>query len=292
MYVALPGRSPSAVSHTGTVCKCQTIRSPRLTRTPTSSAAVVAVTLLARKCQRSVQCRGLKKDQQAVLAENPRQLRESEAVQSEAPRQVPKVLSAAPLPAKANGLPAPRTAAPEADMLVRILAVLPYLLPVLDAWRFFGVGISAEVWPSLYTEWMSLVSQPMLQDLLPLLDSAQPFVLFLMPAIAVQRRLAPLLRFNLNQAFVIDLALCILFHCSSLVRWLSLQAGTEIYVPSAAEPPVMPGGRVVLLVVLCLLYCVLQTLAGSFPDGIPAISAEARKSMGSVNRIQMKRERN
>lgn len=164
-----------------------------------------------------------------------------------------------------------------------LCCMLPYLLPLLDCWRFFGLALAQQLCPSLAVEWTSFLQQTMLEDILPILEFAQPLVLFAMPTIAVQRRLLQLLRFNLNQAFVIDLGVCLTFHASCFSRWLSLQRGDQIYVPLQAELPVMPGSRAILLLFgACLLYCISSTALGSYPDGIPSISVEAKKSLGSL----------
>ena len=173
---------------------------------------------------------------------------------------------------------------PVMDHSLRLLATLPYLLPAIDAWCFFGVGIAYEAWPALYMEWMSL-SAEMPQDCHYICAALYPVLLFGMPLIAGRRWLPELLRFNLNQAFLFSGILRLAFHLSSFSRWLAfLCAGDEaVYVPAAAEPPLMPGGHVLLpLMVACIVYSIYCTLCeGSSPDKIPLISAEARRSLGT-----------
>lgn len=128
-----------------------------------------------------------------------------------------------------------------------LCCMLPYLLPLLDCWRFFGLALAQQLCPSLAVEWTSFLQQTMLE------------------------------------AFVIDLGVCLTFHASCFSRWLSLQRGDQIYVPLQAELPVMPGSRAILLLFgACLLYCISSTALGSYPDGIPSISVEAKKSLGSL----------
>eukprot|EP00439_Symbiodinium_sp_Y106_P054976 s1822_g7.t1 len=213
---------------------------------------------------------------------------------------------------------------PVMDHSLRLLATLPYLLPAIDAWRFFGVGIAFEAWPALYMEWTSLATEvpddfphifgalyPVLLFGMPLIAGRRrlpvllrmnlnqaflfsgilclafhlPVLLFGMPLIAGRRRLPVLLRMNLNQAFLFSGILCLAFHLSSFSRWLAfLCAGDDaVYVPAAAEPPLMPGGHVLLpLMVACIVYSIYCTLCkGSSPDKIPFISAEARRSLGT-----------
>ncbi|CAE7254268.1 unnamed protein product [Symbiodinium sp. CCMP2592] len=164
---------------------------------------------------------------------------------------------------------------------VRILAMLPYFLPVLDALRFFGAGLASEHLPSYYLACTSVLSA-IPQDFRELLDVGQPLLLFAMPTIAVRRQLPELLRFNLNQAFLLDLATCIAFHLSSFARWMTLQSESAFYVPTAAEPPLMPFSNVVLLLLsACTIYSMCCTLSGTTPEGIPYLSAEARRSLGT-----------
>ena len=173
---------------------------------------------------------------------------------------------------------------PVMDHSLRLLATLPYLLPAIDAWRFFGVGIASEAWPALYMEWTSLATE-VPDDFPHIFGALYPVLLFGMPLIAGRRRLPVLLRMNLNQAFLFSGILCLAFHLSSFSRWLAfLCAGDDaVYVPAAAEPPLMPGGHVLLpLMVACIVYSIYCTLCkGSSPDKIPFISAEARRSLGT-----------
>ncbi|CAE7359719.1 unnamed protein product [Symbiodinium sp. CCMP2592] len=173
---------------------------------------------------------------------------------------------------------------PVMDHSLRLLATLPYLLPAIDAWRFFGVGIAFEAWPALYMEWTSLATE-VPEDFPCIFAALYPVLLFGMPLIAVRRWLPELLRVNLNQAFLFSGILCLAFHLSAFSRWLAfLCAGDDaLYVPAAAEPPLMPGGHVLLpLMAACIVYSIYCTLCrGTFPDKIPFISAEARRSLGT-----------
>ncbi|CAE7270411.1 unnamed protein product [Symbiodinium natans] len=172
---------------------------------------------------------------------------------------------------------------PVMDHSVRLLATLPYLLPAIDAWRFFGVGVASEAWPALFLEWTSLATE-VPQDLHYVLAALYPVVLFAMPLIAVRRCLPQLLRLNLNQAFLFSGILGLAFHLSSFCRWLGcLCADDAVYVPAAAEPPLLPCSHVLLpLMVACIVYSIYCTLCrGSSPDRIPYISAEARRSLGT-----------
>ena len=97
----------------------------------------------------------------------------------------------------------------------------------------------------------------------------------MMAQIATRRRLPRLLRFNIYQAFLLDLLTCIAFHASSFAHWLAQSTGHAIYVPTEAEPTILPGTQLVLLLLaICMAYSVCSTLStGSAPNRIPYISA-------------------
>merc|ERR1719171_1594453 len=125
------------------------------------------------------------------------------------------------------------------------------------------------------------------EDFWNLAACLQPVVLFAMPPLASSRRLPHILRFNLLQAFILDLLLCVA-HCASALASLALAqtvpmvASPEaLYVPHLTGPSLMPGGEVVCAVLAaCVAYSVLCTLLGILPDGIPYVSGEATKSVG------------
>lgn len=265
-----------------------------------SSLQAVLGLLAGRVCVRGmsqrVRCRGLDEERAEQLLSRAIKLREEVAELEREAAVHPRVAGDSEEEGDSEGEPEPIEAlqrvAPRARLLdlpellpqwLLLCSTFPYLLPALDAWRFFGQGLALRLCPSLAWEWTCFMQDAMpFPDLLPMLEILQPLLLFAMPAIAVQRRLPRLLRFNLNQAFVIDLVLCLSFHASSFSRWLALQRGDAFYVPSEAELPQMPGSRAILLLFgVCLLYCVSRTACGAFPDGIPYISAQAKKSMGS-----------
>eukprot|EP00913_Durusdinium_trenchii_P025930 g24331.t1 len=240
-----------------------------------SSLQAVLGLLAGRVCVRGmsqrVRCRGLDEERAEQLLSRAIKLREEVAELEREAAVHPRVAGDSEEEGDSEGrrrepepIEALQRVAPRARLLdlpellpqwLLLCSTFPYLLPALDAWRFFGQGLALRLCPSLAWEWTCFMQDAMpFPDLLPMLEILQPLLLFAMPAIAVQRRLPRLLRFNLNQAFVIDLA----------------------------ELPQMPGSRAILLLFgVCLLYCVSRTACGAFPDGIPYISAQAKKSMGS-----------
>lgn len=206
-----------------------------------------------------------------------------------------------PLPPKLGtkpGSPAPQTSveAPSqeaardveavGDWPVRLLAIAPYALPALDAIYLFGASFAVQHAPDLYSAGIAFSAQ-VPRDFWDLMVGVQPLVLFGMPVIAVRRRLPTLLRFNLNQAFVLDLMAHSAHLAATTAGWLSSRARGEdmLYVPVAAEPKVVPAGDVLLVIVaLCLVYSVASTLLGEVPRRLPAISMEADRSLGSLQR--------
>jgi len=210
-----------------------------------------------------------------ALAEIVRREREAEAEQDRRARLV-------------RQKPAVNTELPEevepCSFLWRFFALLPYLLPVLDACRLFGPGLAFDH-PDFYKAGCSMLDSLIGQDMQDLIDWMMPFLVFAMPTMAVQRRLPQLMRFNLNQAFVFDLVLFTAYYAASCIRWLSfLMAGDDaFYVPAGVEPVLLPGSQVVMfLLALCLMYSTTVTLfQGMMPRHIPFISDEAAKSLGT-----------
>eukprot|EP00438_Fugacium_kawagutii_P035104 Skav206855 [mRNA] locus=scaffold1667:134624:149376:+ [translate_table: standard] len=242
------------------------------------SGAVMATALAAARMPR-VRCRGVKEDKKSSLLPGT-QLPPEKLQQLE--QHLDSQVQAGLDRAEGTKMKPYRVEMPQLPQWLLFCCMLPYVLPALDCWRFFGLALSQQLCPSLALEWTSFLQQTMLEDLQPVVEVLQPVLLFAMPAIAVRRSLPQLLRFNLNQAFLIDLGVCVAFHASCFSRWLSLQRGDQIYVPSDAELPVMPGSKAILLFCgISLLYCVCSTLLGAFPDAIPTISVEAKKSLGS-----------
>lgn len=128
------------------------------------------------------------------------------------------------------------------------------------------------------------------QDLEHVYAALHPLLLFMMAQIATRRRLPRLLRFNIYQAFLLDLLTCIAFHASSFAHWLAQSTGHAIYVPTEAEPTILPGTQLVLLLLaICMAYSVCSTLStGSAPNRIPYISAAST----SICLIKIKKIKN
>lgn len=166
---------------------------------------------------------------------------------------------------------------------VRLCAVAPYVPPVLEGLRLFGAAFAVAHAPAAYAagaEWHGQLPRE-LWDLVPL---AQPLLLFAMPTLAVRRQLPRLLRFNLNQAFILSVLLLAAYAASVCLRWLGDAAAGEeaLYVPAAAQPAALPGNEAALVALaVSVMYSVACTLAGQEPAGIPVVSAEAVRSLGT-----------
>jgi hypothetical protein len=178
-------------------------------------------------------------------------------------------------------------------------------LVFLDGLRIFGPAFAAAHDASLLGVFSDI--NAMVPDVMParLMFFVQPLIVLCMPALAVQRKLPAMVRFNLNQAFVLDLTLAL----SQIASWSVRQAsGWEAKVMAKAhrygdgvlttpqkDLPSMPGNELILAALFAVTaYCVASTLLGQTPDAIPGISREASRSLGTQGRVrtitEMKRE--
>jgi len=179
---------------------------------------------------------------------------------------------------------------------VRMVALLPYILPLLDGFKLFGQGwvfyhVSPLAWQTCIAPYSSLPDEVAWCVLL-----IPPVLMWSMPSIAVKRRLPQLLRFNLNQAFTINLMLWVAHSACSMAQYMTSSTLNEQVdvlatlneqgnmLSTIAEPSLLPGTDVTLFVLLsCILYSLGYTLlSGQKPDGIPFVSAQAERSLGKV----------
>jgi len=166
----------------------------------------------------------------------------------------------------------------------RFCAILPYLVPAIDACQRFGLAVAFQRVPELHTSLVELGAGcpseiQFAMAVAPML--AFPFLSIL----ANQRRLPQLIRFNLFQAWIFELMVLIGCAGSSALHWLSIQFGSEevLYVPAGVQPTEMPGGEVIFLMAVAgVVYSVACTLLGKLPEHVPLISSEAMKSMGTA----------
>lgn len=160
---------------------------------------------------------------------------------------------------------------------VRLLALFPYALPLVSVLMAFGPAAAYAYAPEVYT---ALQTVPrVLTDVWPWIH---PLLLMAVGQLAVPRRNPELLRFNLNQAYVLDLLLLAGQALSGAVLLLSSSfASSEAYLPEALQPPTMPFCELILpLTVLMVGYSSASTLMGVLPSRIPWVSARAAESLG------------
>lgn len=150
----------------------------------------------------------------------------------------------------------------------RAASVLAYLLPLLDSLRF-GLPVIA-LFPMLQPVFTFLLPALHIMNVIPL----GQFVVFIaMQTVAANAELPALLRFNVKQAIVLDVAMFLPNLLAFLINWVS---GGDL----APEFEAFAGALVFLPMLACVAYAVLCTLGGAAPRGIPAISEAAERSLG------------
>lgn len=169
----------------------------------------------------------------------------------------------------------------DTSMWVRFCAILPYAFPLVDTIRVFGSAIALTA--VLRQDATLLCAHVFPDSLVPLAEFVMPLLVLAMPTLAVTRRRPELLCFNLNQAFVLELAVLAARLFASLTSWFVTQATWADAMGVPVIPELLPGTDVfVVLMACCVLYSVSHTAMGMLPDAIPYVSAEARKSMGTM----------
>lgn len=158
----------------------------------------------------------------------------------------------------------------------RCLAVLPYLLPLVTA-----LSLAAEEYPIETVPLVAVVS-------LPLLSSwySWHWILALwMSRLANKRRLPLVQRFNIQQAFTLDLLLvlgaCLCSWFSGPTKYADVHVLDQVVKYRTSEPRLELEGML-LCVLGCILYSTFATLLGSIPDGIFFVSDQARRSLGRM----------
>jgi len=167
-------------------------------------------------------------------------------------------------------LPAPNA---DARIETRCLAVLPYLIPLVSA-----ICVAAPWHPTAFT----FAPWPLLSAWL----SWHWVIALMMTRVANQRKLPLILRFNIQQAFTVNLLLMI---TASLSSWIYGEAQCpEVHMLSRVmyrTPEATPIEGVLLLTLGCLAYSVVVTLLGRLPDGIFFVSEQARHSLGRMRPV-------
>eukprot|EP00930_Biecheleria_cincta_P103352 TRINITY_DN9530_c0_g1_i1.p1 TRINITY_DN9530_c0_g1~~TRINITY_DN9530_c0_g1_i1.p1 ORF type:complete len:473 (-),score=87.93 TRINITY_DN9530_c0_g1_i1:278-1648(-) len=143
----------------------------------------------------------------------------------------------------------------------RILACLPYLLPLGEAFRLaYPLAVAFPIFAILFGP-VAIVAE--LINAFPLGAS---LILLVFIVLAQSKDQVPrLTRFNLEQAVLLDIAMTI----PTLIL-------TALGSSGAAEPAFLLGGLTFLGVFAITAYCAATTLEGKEPDGIPVISKTAK----------------
>jgi len=167
-------------------------------------------------------------------------------------------------------LPTPNT---DKRIETRCLAVLPYLIPLVST-----ICVAAPWHPTAFTFAPWALLSPWL--------SWHWVIAFMMTRVANQRKLPLILRFNIQQAFTVDLLLMI---TASLSSWICGEAQyPEVHTLSGVmyrTSEASPIDGVLLLTLGCLAYSVLVTLLGRLPDGIIFVSEQAKHSLGRMRPV-------
>jgi hypothetical protein len=165
----------------------------------------------------------------------------------------------------------------DTSWLVRLVALVPYVLPAIDSCRMFGEALGLQ----------SLAGVDLHGSLLgDFWGFMAPVLLFLMPMISAQWRLPVLLRYNLNQAYILQLLnyVALAHSWSAVLINACLASGEAVRVQELVHPTLLPGAELVLLAnALCMAYAAGATLLGLVPEHIPVISGEARRSLDSMS---------
>jgi hypothetical protein len=160
---------------------------------------------------------------------------------------------------------------------VRLVALVPYMLPAVDSCRMFGEALGLQ----------SLAGVDLHGGLLAnFWGFMAPVLVFLMPMISSQWRLPMLLRYNLNQAYIFQLLnyIALAHSWSAVLIQTCLANGEAVQVQELVHPTVLPGAELVLLAnALCVAYSAGATLLGVVPEHVPVISREARRSTDHMN---------
>jgi hypothetical protein len=159
----------------------------------------------------------------------------------------------------------------DTSLSTRVLSCLAYLLPLMDSLRF-GLPIAA-MFPVLQPLF-GLVLVPMaILNVIPF--GLGQLLLFLgMQSLSGNPELPLLLRFNLSQAIVLDIALFLpnaLFGLAELFGQGALGGSGGLL-----------ASGVFLLLIGAITYAVACSLSGEKPDGIPTISDFTRRALGPI----------
>jgi hypothetical protein len=150
----------------------------------------------------------------------------------------------------------------------RIYSVLPYLLPFLDALPY-GKPLLSQIGDSNF--FVQLVA--VLYNLYNQIPFSGLVAFFALNIISNNLQLNRLIRFNLQQAILLDIALII----------PGVLGGTAAaLLPDAAQLALPASTLTFALISLLLLYCAGSSLLGVTPNRIPIVSSQVESRMPSV----------
>lgn len=162
----------------------------------------------------------------------------------------------------------------DVSIQARCIASLTYLLPLISAVSLGMSGYARDF--------------AMLSAFTPFLNSWMWWhwiLALMMSSIANRRKLPLILRFNLQQAFTLNLLLVSLGSCLSILQGPAQYTEMYLFDKIVRYPSSEPQYQLaaLLLFTCCLIaYSVCTTLIGCLPDSIPFISSTARKSLGKL----------
>mmetsp|Transcript_9194 Transcript_9194/g.14612 ORF Transcript_9194/g.14612 Transcript_9194/m.14612 type:complete len:416 (+) Transcript_9194:82-1329(+) len=163
----------------------------------------------------------------------------------------------------------------DAGLPIRLASVLAYLLPLMDALRY-GVPL-ALAFPFLQGPFNALFLISGVFNAVPL---GLGFLALLigMQSLAENTELPKLLRFNLRQSVILDIALLVPGFLGSAVSFALDAAGTPVSDELAAT-----GNSIVfVLIAACVAYSTVSSLLGVAPTGLPYISQKATEAISDT----------
>mmetsp|Transcript_91268 Transcript_91268/g.185794 ORF Transcript_91268/g.185794 Transcript_91268/m.185794 type:complete len:473 (-) Transcript_91268:189-1607(-) len=160
----------------------------------------------------------------------------------------------------------------DTGLTTRLASVCAYLLPLMDGFQFGMPLLTA--FPVLQPFFSAVFGPVQLLSAIPFWQ----FLLFVgMQVLGDNKDMPKLLRFNLKQAILLDVALFI----PSLVRIL-VNSLLKDLLPGELESNLIfiLATLVCVPMLLCVVYSAVCSLAGSTPRGIPYISEAAEEALG------------
>lgn len=199
-----------------------------------------------------------------VLAQEQEARRQAQAQERERERQEAE-RRRQEQPASSSSMPSDIEENDDRTMGTRVLGCLAYLLPLIDAFQF---GLPLAMYIPALAPLFALLSIP--NALINAIPFGSLILFILMTALASNREFPRLLRFNLQQAVLLDVAMFLPSIIASL--------GSMAMGGSGAVGPEL-ASVIFIILVLMVGYAVVLTLLGRDPDGIPFVSDTTKRSI-------------